>query len=67
MSKAASWSPVICRWGETFADEVVAAAMIDRLVRHAEVFTLTEQAYRTRPPRTARQRPQHRLARHHPR
>jgi hypothetical protein len=41
MSKAASWSPVICRGGETFAEEVVAAAMIDRLVRHAEVLTLT--------------------------
>ena len=25
------------RWGETFGDEVVAAAMIDRLVHHAEV------------------------------
>ena len=25
------------RWGEVFADDVVAAAMIDRLVHHAEV------------------------------
>jgi DNA replication protein DnaC len=25
------------RWGETFGDPVVAAAMIDRLVNHAEV------------------------------
>jgi DNA replication protein DnaC len=25
------------RWGEVFGDEVVAAAMIDRLVHHAEV------------------------------
>jgi len=25
------------RWGETFGDAVVAAAMIDRLVHHAEV------------------------------
>ncbi|MFI7296620.1 ATP-binding protein, partial [Streptomyces sp. NPDC050121] len=25
------------RWGETFGDETVAAAMIDRLVHHAEV------------------------------
>ena len=25
------------RWGETFGDEVVAAAMIDRLVHHVEV------------------------------
>ena len=29
------------RWGETFSDDVVAAAMIDRLVHHAEVLTLT--------------------------
>jgi DNA replication protein DnaC len=28
------------RWGETFSDDVVAAAMIDRLVHHAEVLTL---------------------------
>jgi DNA replication protein DnaC len=25
------------RWGETFSDDIVAAAMIDRLVHHAEV------------------------------
>ena len=25
------------RWGEVFGDDVVAAAMIDRLVHHAEV------------------------------
>jgi DNA replication protein DnaC len=25
------------RWGEVFGDEVVAAAIIDRLVHHAEV------------------------------
>ena len=36
------------RWGETFADDVVAAAMIDRLVHHAEVLTLTGDSYRTR-------------------
>ena len=28
------------RWSEVFGDEVVAAAMIDRLVHHAEVLTL---------------------------
>ena len=28
------------RWGEVFGDEVVAAAMIDRLVHHAEVVAL---------------------------
>jgi DNA replication protein DnaC len=36
------------RWGETFSDDVVAAAMIDRLVHHAEVLTLTGDSYRTR-------------------
>jgi len=36
------------RWGEVFGDEVVAAAMIDRLVHHAEVLTLTGESYRTR-------------------
>jgi hypothetical protein len=35
-------------WGETFSDDVVAAAMIDRLVHHAEVLTLTGDSYRTR-------------------
>ena len=41
------------RWGETFSDDVAAAAMIDRLVHHAEVLTLTGDSYRTR----ARRRP----------
>jgi DNA replication protein DnaC len=36
------------RWGETFSDDVVAAAMIDRLIHHAEVLTLTGDSYRTR-------------------
>jgi DNA replication protein DnaC len=36
------------RWGEVFGDEVVAAAMIDRLVHHAEVLTLSGESYRTR-------------------
>lgn len=36
------------RWGETFADDVIAAAMIDRLVHHAEVLTLGGESYRTR-------------------
>jgi len=35
------------RWGETFSDDV-AAAMIDRLVHHAEVLNLTGDSYRTR-------------------
>ncbi|WP_197466816.1 IS21-like element helper ATPase IstB, partial [Tsukamurella pseudospumae] len=36
------------RWGETFSDDIVAAAMIDRLVHHAEVLTLSGDSYRTR-------------------
>lgn len=35
------------RWGETFGDDVVAAAMIDRLVHHSEVLTLSGDSYRT--------------------
>ena len=36
------------RWGEIFSDDIVAAAMIDRLVHHAGVLTLTGDSYRTR-------------------
>lgn len=36
------------RWGETFGDDIVAAAMIDRLVHHAEVIALGGDSYRTR-------------------
>ena len=36
------------RWGETFSDDVIAAAMIDRLVHHAEVLALSGESYRTR-------------------
>ena len=35
-------------WGEAFSDDVVAAAMIDRLVHHAEVIALSGESYRTR-------------------
>jgi hypothetical protein len=48
---ARSWSPATCpsgAGGETFSDDVVAAAMIDRLVHHAEVLTLTGDSYGTR-------------------
>ena len=34
------------RWGEVFGDEIVAAAMIDRLVHHAEVIALKGDSYR---------------------
>ncbi|MBG6240102.1 DNA replication protein DnaC [Mycetocola sp. CAN_C7] len=36
------------RWGEIFSDDIVAAAMIDRLVHHAEVLSLSGESYRTR-------------------
>src|SRR5436853_2667930 len=34
------------RWGEVFGDATVAAAMIDRLVHHAEVVNLKGDSYR---------------------
>ncbi|WP_137148959.1 IS21-like element helper ATPase IstB [Mycolicibacterium sp. CR10] len=34
------------RWGEVFGDDVVAAAMIDRLVHHSEVISLKGDSYR---------------------
>lgn len=36
------------RWGEIFNDDIVAGAMIDRLVHHAEVLALSGDSYRTR-------------------
>jgi DNA replication protein DnaC len=33
-------------WGEIFGDEVVAVAMIDRLVHHAEIVSLRGDSYR---------------------
>jgi DNA replication protein DnaC len=35
-------------WGEIFGDEVVAVAMIDRLVHHAEILALKGDSYRLR-------------------
>jgi DNA replication protein DnaC len=34
------------RWGDVFGDQVIAAAMIDRIVHHAEVITLKGASYR---------------------
>ena len=34
------------RWGEVFGDDIVAAAMIDRLVHHAEIIALKGDSYR---------------------
>ncbi len=36
------------RWGDSFGDQVVAAAMIDRIVHHAEVLTLKGSSYRVK-------------------
>lgn len=38
--------PTPVRWGEVLGDDVVAAAMIDRLVHHAEVIALKGDSYR---------------------
>jgi DNA replication protein DnaC len=35
-------------WGEIFGDDVVAAAMIDRLVHHAEILALKGDSFRLR-------------------
>jgi IstB-like ATP binding protein len=51
-------------WGEIFGDDVTAAAMIDRLVHHAEILALKGDSYRLKdrdlarrpPPRTDRAR-----------
>lgn len=42
------------RWGEVFGDETVAAAMIDRLVHHAEAHSLKGDSYRLRGRRLGR-------------
>ena len=34
--------------GEVFGDDVVASAMIDRLVHHAEVLSLSGDSYRVK-------------------
>ena len=34
------------RWGDVFGDQVVAAAMIDSIVHHADVITLKGSSYR---------------------
>jgi hypothetical protein len=38
--------PTPDRWGEVFGDDVVTAAMIDRLVHHADVISLKGDSYR---------------------
>lgn len=48
------------RWGEIFGDDVVVAAMIDRLVHHADVVALKDDSYRFKDRDLGRSpRPQH--------
>jgi DNA replication protein DnaC len=35
-------------WGEIFGDEIVAVAMIDRLIHHCEILSLKGDSYRLR-------------------
>src|SRR4029079_10626837 len=44
-------------WGEIFGDDVVAAAMIDRLVHHAELLALTRDSYPLQDRQRARPHP----------
>src|SRR5213082_3842012 len=44
-------------WGEIFGDDVVAAAMIDRLVHHAEILALKSDSYRLKDRDLARTAP----------
>ena len=44
-------------WGEIFGDDIVAAAMIDRLVHHAEILALKGDSYRLKDRDLARTAP----------
>jgi hypothetical protein len=41
-----TWNLPFARWGDVFGDQVVASAMIDRIVHHAKVITLKGSSYR---------------------
>ena len=45
------------RWGDVFGDDIIAAAMIDRLVHHAEVMSLKGDSYRTKTRRKTTPKP----------
>jgi hypothetical protein len=38
----------VAEWGETFGDEVMAAALIDRLVHHCHIVNIRGNSYRMR-------------------
>ena len=40
-------------WGEVFGDAVVATAILDRLLHHSHVLTITGESYRLREKRRA--------------
>jgi DNA replication protein DnaC len=42
------------RWGEIFGDEIVAAAIVDRLVHHADVIAPNGDSYRLKHRRPTR-------------
>ena len=44
----AAQTPPFSAWGEIFGDAATAAAMIDRLVHHAEILSLKGDSYRLR-------------------
>ena len=43
-----TWNKAFSAWGEIFGDDVTAAAMIDRLVHHAEIVALKGDSYRVK-------------------
>ena len=40
--------PRAVKWGEIFGDDMVATAMIDRLIHHAEILSLKGDSFRLR-------------------
>ena len=54
-------------WGEIFGDEITAAAMIDRLVHHADILALKGDSYRLKDRDLARRRPKTDPPEHAPR
>lgn len=50
--------PRLCPWGDVFGDRVVPAAMIDRIVHHAEVITLRGISTSSRTPASPHNPPQ---------
>ena len=47
---------IVLTMGEIFGDEITAAAMVDRLVHHAEILSLERDNYRLKDPTSAASR-----------